>query len=273
MSRTKTMALVLVAAAFCAPPSSAAQGRGYNNRAAAANRQRAIAALQAQLGAARQTLSAAQTEINQAQGKIDDSKSRVETAKSTIDSAKSEVRSSHQTLEEIEARLLEKAGPGSDVGKARAEFLAAEEAYNGAKKNVLESATYKTQIEALDPSERSKQLPLIQKAAFKDDSTYQNAKARLSLAKVKWAAQRTQMVQSSPEWMAASKAVKDARLEENKADGEAKAGALARMPAAARLRDARDVAQEAAEAIAACEFQLRQLGVNPSPPPKPTGKK
>jgi hypothetical protein len=81
------------------------------------------------------------------------------------------------------------------------------------------------------------------------------------------------MLQASDEWMAASKVMRDSHLEETKADGEARAGAMARMPAAARMRDAKDVADTAMQVIANCEYQLRQLGVNPAPPAKTTGSR
>jgi hypothetical protein len=67
--------------------------------------------------------------------------------------------------------------------------------------------------------------------------------------------------------------MREAQVEEHKVDGEARAGAMARMPAAARMRDAQQVANDAMDTIAACEYQLRQLGVNPSPPVKTTAKK
>lgn len=79
------------------------------------------------------------------------------------------------------------------------------------------------------------------------------------------------MLQASDEWMAASKTMRETHSEEAKADGEARAGAMARMPAAARMRDAKEIADAAMETIAMCEAQLRQLGVNPSPPAKKTG--
>ena len=275
MLRTKATALSVVVAAIvtivlAGTTSAQARGRG---RSGAQARQAMINALQQQLGQARQTLAAAQAEITQAQGQIDESKSRVETAKSALESVRSDKRNSRQTLDQLESDLIEKAGPDSAIGKAHAELLAAEDAHATAKKNVLNSSEYKNKIAAIEPDQRSKQLPIVQKEALKDDSDYQHARGRLKLAQVQWTQQRTAMLQASEEWMAASKAMKDAHLEENKADGEARAGAMARMPAAARMRDARDVADAAMQTIATCEYQLRQLGVNPAPPAKTTAKK
>ena len=270
-SRVLFIVTVAIAVSWSSPNLFA---RGYNNgRNAAAARQAMINSLQQQLGQARQVLSAAQAEISQAQGKIDESKSRVETAKSTLESVKTDKRNSRQTLDQLEADLIEKAGPDSEIGKSNAELLAAEDAHATAKKNVLNSSEYKDRIAAIDPDQRTKQLPLIQKEALKEDSDFQRAKGRLKLAQVQWGQYRTTMLQGSEEWMAASKAMREAQTEEHKVDGEARAGAMARMPAAARMRDAQQVANDAMDTIAACEYQLRQLGVNPSPPVKSTAKR
>ena len=218
-------------------------------------------------------LASAQAEANAAQGKIDESKSRVETAKGALESAKTEQRSTHETLDQIEANLIERAGTDSEIGKAHTEFLEAEEAHAVAKKNVLNSAAYKDKAAAIESDVRSKQLPLLRKEAFQNDNDYQQVLKRLALAKLHWHQLRTTMVQKSEEWMAASRAVRDAQQDENKAEGQAKSGALARMPAAARLRDAREVGEAAMETIGNCEAALRQLGVNPTPPAKTTAKK
>ncbi len=136
---------------------------------------------------------------------------------------------------------------------------------------MLNSPEYKAKIAAIEPDQRSKQLPLVLKEALKEDSDYQRARSRLAQAKNHWGQVRTAMLQASSEWMAASKAMRNSHTEEHKVEGEARAGAMARMPAAARMRDAKEVADAAMETIAMCEAQLRSLGVNPSPPAKTTG--
>jgi chromosome segregation ATPase len=263
-------ALVVVIAVLCTSPAVAARNNGRN---AAAVRQAMINSLQQQLGQARQVLSAAQAEISQAQGQIDESKSRVESAKSTLESVKTDKRNSRQVLDQLEADLIEKAGPDSDIGKAHAELLAAEDAHATAKKNVLNSSEYKDKIAAIEPDQRTKQLPIVQKDALKEDYDFQHARGRLKLAQAQWGQQRTAMLQANEDWMAASKAMRGSQAEEHKVDGEARAGAMARMPAAARMRDAQQVASDAMETIGACEYQLRQLGVNPTPPAKTTAKR
>ncbi len=144
MLRTKIHApgvMAVVTLAIAAACAASAPAAGYNNRgaAAAAARQRTIAVLQAQLAEARQVLAAAQAEMAQAR-----QDRRVENARRERQELAGirQVRGAQfaSNLDQIEADLIEKAGPDSEIGKARAEFLAAEDEHATAKKNVLNNA-------------------------------------------------------------------------------------------------------------------------------------
>jgi HlyD family secretion protein len=270
MSRILAGALAVVTALSVSPTLAQARGRGNNGAAQRAARQAMINNLQQTLAGARQTLSAAQAQMSQAQSEIEASKSRVQEAKNSHDSAKSDERSSHQSLDQIEAELFEKAGPTSEIGKAHAEYVEAEDEFKAANDQLFNSSEYKDKVAALESADRAKLLPEIKKEAKSNDSRYQHALARLNLTRTRWKQLRMQMVQNSPEWMAASKSVREAQSEENKADANAKSGAMARLPAAAKMRDAKSVYLAAMETIMTCEAQLRAMGVNPAPPQQNT---
>ena len=140
------------------------------------------------------------------------------------------------------------------MAKSHTEFLEAEEDTRSPKKNVLNSAAYKEKAAAIESDVRFKQLPLLRKEAFQDDNDYQ-----LRSSGWHWPSAGTSycttMVQKSEEWMAASRAVRDAQQDENKAEGQAKAGdgshAGRRPPG-----DAREVGEAAMETIGICEAGL-----------------
>ena len=62
---------------------------------------------------------------------------------------------------------------------------------------------------------------------------------------------------------AATAASKDAQTEETKANSEATRGAMKKLPAMRNLREAQAAADEASDAIATIQYQLKLLGAQP----------
>lgn len=229
-----------------------------------------IQAAQANLAAARQAQALAQVQMHQAQTKIDSSNDRIRAAKNEMDQGKSDEHTSHLSLQEIQARLIEETGPNSDISKSHGALVAAIDEYDQVYKRVLHSDEYKSKMaELTDPSERLKKLPEVREEVFKHDEDYQNALARVKLKKFKFGQLRTEMVRSSPEWMSMSEQVRDALKSQNHAEIEAIGGGSAKMRAKYRLRDAQEVYAAATMTINQCEAILRRLGVRP-PPAQPS---
>ncbi len=234
----------------------------------AAARQRMIQSAQAQIGAARQAQALAQVQMKEAQGKVDASNARIRAAKTSMDEAKSDEHTSHLSLQEIQAKLIEETGSDSEISKAHAALVEAIEDYEDAAKRVLRSEDYKAQAAAItDHSERLKRLPEIREAAFQADDDYQNKLARVKLEKFKFGQLRTEMVRGSPQWMAMSEEVREALKAQTHAEIEATNGGSAKMRAKYRLHDAQQVYAAASMTIAQAENVLRRMGVRPPPAP------
>lgn len=271
-SRNWRLVTVLALAGLLAGTEVAlARGRGNSAAAARAQRQAMINNLQMQLAQAQQALSAAQMAISDAEGQVNSANDRIQGARQSIADAKSGALESTKSQKSIEAEILAAQEDGSDYAKANLAFLEAQEEVKAAQERIYSSESYLTQktIILKEPSHAAK-LAKLQHDALADDIGYTTAFEKLKAAKAVINHVKMDLFKANAEWVAATAASKDAQTEETKANSEATRGAFKKLPAMRNLREAQAAADEAREAVATIQYQLKLLGAQPKTTPAST---
>jgi chromosome segregation ATPase len=226
------------------------KGKGNNGNQEA---QAAVKQLQSQLAVANQRLIAATAEVNQLQAKVSAAQGSIDAAAGDVKNSKSDADVNSQRVREIEAQLEQAQPKDSPLAQTRADYLAAKEALEDASEEVFESEDYRAKHEAaMKGVDRATTVPKLKSEALRSDQAYQRAKIVYDATRQIYEQERSAVFAKSNEWVEATKASREARGEQTKAEQKVQNGALHKMSANSKLRDA-------TKAALAAQAQVQKL--------------
>jgi chromosome segregation ATPase len=232
-----------------------AQKKGNKGKGKSGNQEKQAAAkqLQAQLAAANQRLIVATAELNQLRAKVSAAQGSIDVAADEAKNSKSDADVNSQRVREIEEQLEQSQPKDSPLAQARADYLAAKEALEDATEEIFESEEYKAKYQAaLKEGDRATTIPKLKSEALKNDQVYQRAKIVYDAVRQIYEQERSAVFAKSNEWVEATKATREARGEQTKAEQKVQSGALHKMSANSKLRDA-------TKAALAAQAQVQKL--------------
>lgn len=257
------VALVMVS---IASTEAVARGRRHHQgrsaaAAAAVRKKQMTQTIQNQVAVARQVLAAAESQAAMSEKELSAARERLAAARGEIEAAGSEERQAREELREIESSIIDDQGPESPLGKAQSAIDAAQQALDRELHRVVSLPEHAVKLTAADRAADARVLSATDKEALRNDAQYQLTLGGLESAKRNFALIRQDLLNRSPEWVAASKAVAEAHRKETKLKQESNSAALPSMSTKRNFRTSQDVAAAARATIAQGEAMLRQLGV------------
>ena len=120
---------------------------------------------------------------------------------------------------------------------------------------------HEAELTAADRAADTRALSVKDKQTLRSDPQHQSAQGKLESAKRRCAQIRKDLLEGSPEWLAASHTVAEAHVKENKLEQDSNRSAVPAVSAKRSLRTSHEVAAAARATIAQGEAMLRQLGV------------
>lgn len=244
--------------ALTAPPR---RGRSSGAAAAAAKKKQAIQTIQNQVAVARKVLTTAESQATMSGEQLNAVRDRLTAARSKMEAANSEERQAREALRRIEAKIISEQGPESSLGKAQASIDEAQQALDRELHRLVSLPEHEAEATAADRSADARLLSAKDKHTLRNDAQYQSVLGRLESAKRKHAEIRKDLLERSPEWLAASQTVAETHVKENKLEQDANRSAVPAASAKRTLRTSQEVAAAARATIAQGEAMLRQLGV------------
>jgi chromosome segregation ATPase len=197
-----------------------------------AQKQKTIDQIKAQVASAKHTLAVAEAKGQMSASQLEEARKKLSDARATLDEAQDDERAAAETLNDIEADLVDSQEPDSKVGQAKAKLEEARAAYEKARAGVVSP----------------------------NNPDYEKAKNDLNAAKREFDKAKAELFEKDEDWVAAKETLREEQAD--KADAKKQSDtARGSAGSAKEMRNASQVAAAARAIIAQGEAKLRALGV------------
>lgn len=239
----------------------------------AQQREQMVKQVRAQLDSAQKVLQRAQSQSKMTEKELKEARANLADAQKSADEAESQARKAMEAVRSIEAETLAEQGPESELGLAQAKVDRLRTEMDRHLHRVVKLAEHAYAPSEADVGREIARLTDDERKSLDRDPAYQEAVKKLDEARKELAGVRAELLQDDDDWKAAMEVVRESRMNELKAETEARAATGPSTKARRELQTQQEMVAEARTAIARCEAALRQLGAGKKDKPKPNNKK